>query len=216
MRISLWRQRADQLGRRDYRRLAADQHRRRALQSSGLGNRPRNDLCSITFARNRFSGLHRINDLAGSSGREGRRWTEAVAHKPAGKIFSQSDSRTDQRGDTVKNGIAGYLTEYISRFGVNRRTAHRRNGVGRADVNFVPRSHELAGHVDENRARVEFNGRPCAATRKIFFPDLKTTQLSNRYGRFSAEENARQGFLSSIDYVADDDTVLDPQRGRGG
>jgi hypothetical protein len=99
---------------------------------------------------------------------------------------------------------------------VNRRTAHRGNGVGRADVNFVPWSHKLAGHVDENRAGVEFNGRPCASARKIFFPDLKAAQLSNRYGRFSAEENARQGFLSSIDYVADGDTVLDTKRHRGG
>ena len=58
LRISLWRQRADQLGRRGYRRLAADQCCRRALQSSGLGNRFRKDLCSITFARNRFPRLH--------------------------------------------------------------------------------------------------------------------------------------------------------------
>jgi hypothetical protein len=175
-------------------------------------------LRGVTFALNRFSGLHRIDDLAGNPRREKHWWTAAVTHKPAGKIFNQSGCRTDQRVDTatVKNGIAGYLTEYVFRFGVNRRTAHRRNGVGRADVNLIPWSHKLAGHVDENRAGVEFNGRPGPSAGKIFLPDLKTAQLSNRYGRFSAEENARQGFLAGIDYVADDDTVLDTKRRRGG
>jgi hypothetical protein len=141
---------------------------------------------------------------------------ESITCKPGVETFGQSYARTDPWEDAIKNGIAGYLTEYISRFGVNCRAAHRRNGVGRADVNLIPWSHKLAGHVDENRAGVEFNGRPGPSAGKIFLPDLKTAQLSNRYGRFSAEENARQGFLAGIDYVADDDTVLDTKRRRGG